>query len=89
MHRNGYRFDFLGARYGEKHDTVLGAWKKRCLVFDRIRDLFLRPDKLQFDMPYVRCLKKRAYVVRLSTVFVSLQCASGFFDHASVYKFFD
>lgn len=45
MHQNDDRLDFVDVRFGERHDTALGAWKKHWLLFHRKGATFRRQTK--------------------------------------------
>lgn len=83
MHRDGYRLD---ARFGRKHDTSLGARKKRTLSLGRSETTFLGSGKMQFHMPSSRCRKKLEYVAPLSTLVVSLKVADNLHYQMDVYS---
>lgn len=70
MHRDGETLDFTDTRFGGKHDTALGAWRKRFQVFERNDVSFAASSYVLIDMPCIRCPEEPGYVTRLSALSV-------------------
>lgn len=64
MHQHGGRPRFLKGRYGGRHDTNFGAWKKYLVVLDRNVASFPFSSKLELDTLITSSLDGREYVAR-------------------------
>lgn len=89
MHQDGDKLGFMDVGNGRRHDTALGAWKKRRLVFDGNDVLFSGSGKLQLDMLYVLRFGERKHVACLPTLVVLLNGASGFSNQRDFYTVLD
>lgn len=85
MKQDGDRLNFVDAFFCAMHDTTIGGWEKRYIVFNHNSSVIPGPGEVQLDMPYVQCLEERKYVVRLSNLVRSLKGGSGFSDQGHLY----
>lgn len=55
MHQDSNRLHFEDARYCERHNTALAAWKRTLLVFDHKDATFVESGEVLFEFSYVCC----------------------------------
>lgn len=84
MHEDGDKLKFVKACFGSKHDAALGAWKKGWQFFRSNGAAFPGSSNGQPHMPYIRCPEEREYLLRLSTLIVSLNNGCGFSSKVEV-----
>lgn len=68
MNEDGNRLEYVDARYSGTHDTTLGAWNKRSMVFVCKYASFHGSTEVQLDMLYGHFPEDLKDVARLSTL---------------------
>lgn len=84
MHRDAAKLDFISPLFSARHDTILEAWKEPWKVFGYNGATFSGSIHAALDLLYNRHLEKCEYVVRLSSVVVTVRKSTIFSDRHEV-----